>query len=491
MRNDEEQINELEQRSTLPLVYLPVELAEETSLYFQGRDAAKLLRVSRSFYSLFLPRIWADLHTFTVIGDDEAKRHMLEKYGHFVRSMDFTSYRTDWLKLDWLPYVKHAMNLKVGISFEGTAEEAEMLMKSIKQFEMLRTLDLHVDDYYTVLKIDNLAAAVNELEYLESITCEFRTEYTRVRGSGWKRAANFVDMLHPSKRSKLKLKMRVDTLYNEVDVRALAPYFVKLEIYEYMLCNTYLSHEFFGINDIDGRPLVFPHLKQLEMTSCCFKSEGYTVESITASRFPQLQHLHFNSDSCDFETFGRPNENEHEKYNWKPEYSGYSHIIVPSQRWHCLTRLCIGIVSSSILMNIIDLHPQLQQLIVGSIISTVPIENDASKYNHDAFQLDAILDRLPHLVYFWIKRLNSRVVVNPAAVPATRRSKIDITIGCQMSITPSAVVYIMQMPRLKKASFIDCAFVDMDETINLLQGDAEKFQKLLECSASQRSDVTG
>ncbi|KAI8870963.1 hypothetical protein GQ42DRAFT_162342 [Ramicandelaber brevisporus] len=497
MRDDEEQLNELKQQQpTLPLLYLPVELAEEISLYFEGRDAAKLLRVSRSFHSLFLPRVWVDLNTFIVIKDDEMKRHMIERYGHFVRRAEINSYNTTWFKLDWLPFVKRITYLKVGISFEGDDEEAEMLMESIKQSKMLRTLDLHVDSYHTALEFDKLAAAINELEYLERITCEFRTECTGVRGSGWRRAANFVDLLRPSMRSKLKLKMKIETTYNEMDVRTLAPYFIKLEIYQRMLCNTYLAHEFFGIKDNDGQPLVFPQLKQFRMTSCCFKSEGYTVESIKPSRFPQLQHLHFNSGSCDFERFNRPNENEYEKYNWKPEYSGYSHIIVPSQRWQHLICLQIGIVSSSILMDIIDIHPRLQRLRIeseyfGSFFSNAPIENDASKYNHDEFQLDDIIDCLPHLVEFSIEQLNSRIVVSPAAVPATRRNSIDIFIGCHMSITPSAAVYIMQIPRLKNASFIYCTFVDMDETINLLQGDDEKVQKFLKCSVSQSSDATG
>ncbi|KAI8871421.1 hypothetical protein GQ42DRAFT_2552 [Ramicandelaber brevisporus] len=266
--------------------------------------------------------------------------------------------------------------------------------------------------------------------------------------------------------------MEIETTYNEMDVRALAPYFIKLEIYEHMICNTFLAHNFFGIKDNDGQQLVFPQLKQLRMTSCCFNCEGYTVESITASRFPQLQRLHFYSGSCDLLTHGERNENEYEKGNWKPEYSGYSHVIVPSQRWQHLTELRIGIVSSSILMDIIHLHPQLQLLRIESKYSSMPKENDASKYNHDQFQLDTILDRLPRLVYFSIGRLNSRLVVNPAAIPATRRYSIDITIGCQMSITSSTVVYILQMPQLTNITLNECVFVDVDETIRLLQGDA-------------------
>ncbi|KAI8866267.1 hypothetical protein GQ42DRAFT_165617 [Ramicandelaber brevisporus] len=496
MRNHEEQTDELQhqqrqQQSTLPLLYLPVELAEEISLYFEGRDAAKLLRVSRSFHSLFLPRVWANLHTFIAFRDDKMKRHMIESYGHFVRIIDLTCLPENWFKLDWIQFFKRITYLKVGIDYEGDDEEAEMLMELTRQSKMLRTLDLHVDSYHTSLEFDKLAAAINELEYLERITCRFGTEYSKVSVGGWRRAVNFVDLLRPSVRSKLKLIMEIETTYNEMDVRALAPYFVKLEIYEHMICNTFLAHNFFGIKDNDGQQLVFPQLKQLRMTSCCFNCEGYTVENIIASRFPQLQHLHFNSGSCDLLTRGERNENEYEKYNWKPEYSGYSHVIVPSQRWQHLICLQIGIVSSSILMDIIDLHPQLQKLFVGSGFSRVPKVNDASRYNHDEFQLDAILDRLPRLVYFSIGRLNSRLVVNPAAIPVTRRYNIDITIGCQMSVAPSAAVYIMQMSRLKNASFIYCTFVDMDETINLLQGDDEKVQKLLKCSVSQSSDATG
>ncbi|KAI8865658.1 hypothetical protein GQ42DRAFT_89744 [Ramicandelaber brevisporus] len=353
-------------------------------------------------------------------------------------------------------------------------------MESIKHLKMLRTLNLRFDEYNTPVKFDELAAAINELEYLKSITCEFGTEYgTGNTGGEWKRAADFVDLLHPSKRSKLKLKMYFYMDYNEVDVRALAPYVVELIGRGTIICNTYLAHEFFSIKDIDGQPLVFPHLKELSVTSCCFKNEGYDVKSITASRFPQLQHLYFNAFSCDLLARGDPSRNELEKHIWKPEYSGYAHIIIPSQRWQYLTCLQIGIVSSSILMDIVDLNPLLQWLRIESEYSNVPKEDDSSKYNHDQFQLDTILDRLPHLERFSIERLNSRITVDPAATPLKRQNSIGITIGRQMSVAPSAVVYIMQMPRLKNVLFYECVFVDMDETIKLLQDNAEKFQKLL------------
>ncbi|KAI8871228.1 hypothetical protein GQ42DRAFT_5888 [Ramicandelaber brevisporus] len=478
--NDNKQPDELErqqqlqqQQPTLPLMYLPIELVEEISLYFDEWTAFDPLTVSRFFYSLFLPRIWADLHTFNDIEDDEMRLHMLEKYGHFVRRISFISYIKNWFNFDWLPFVKHATSLRADIRYEDTAEEVGMLMKSVKQLKMLQTLDLHFMAYGAGVKLDELAAGINGLGHLKCITCEFENEYgARKEGGEWKRAIGFVDLLCPLKRSKLRLKMKIKTGFNGVDVRALAPYIVKLESYENHLCTAYLIHEFFGIRDKDGQPLVFPQLKELSMTACCFNSEDYTVESITASRFSQLQHLHFYSGSCDLLARGRPNIDEYERYNWKPEYSGYSHIIVPSQRWNCLTRLCIGIVSSSILVDIIGFNTQLQQLDVGTIWSKVPKENDPSKYNHDQFQLDVILDRLPHLVEFSIGRLNSRIVVSPAALPVTRRYAINITIGCQMSIAPSATAYILQMPQLTNITLNECVLVDVDETIQLLQGNA-------------------
>ncbi|KAI8871253.1 hypothetical protein GQ42DRAFT_5805 [Ramicandelaber brevisporus] len=471
MTNDnEKQPDELQQQPTLPLLYLPIELAEEVSMYFEGRDAVKLLRVSRSFHSLFLPRVWVDLSTFDAIKDDVTKQLLLEKYGHFVRIISFTDLTTSEFKFDWLPFVKRAIYLKVIIDYESTAE-AEMLIKLIKQSKMLRTLDLHFDDFDTNVKYDELAAAINGLNHLGCLSCEFVTvSGASGAGSEWKHAANFVDLLHPPVRSKLRLKMIFNTDFSEEDVRGLAPSIVELRAAGEFACTTYLAHEFFGAKDNDGQPLVFPQLKELKMTSCCFKNEYSGIKSIMASRFPQLQHLYFDDDPCDLLGRDDPRRNEHETYNWQPEYSGYAHIIIPSQSWQYLTYLDIGIVSSSILMDIIDLNPQLQQLRVGSEYSNVPLENDASQYNHDEFQLDTILNRLPRLGYFSIGRLNSRLVVNPAAIPTKRRYNIDIAIGCQMSIEPSATAYVLQMPQLTNLSFIYCVLANIDETIQLLQG---------------------
>ncbi|KAI8873121.1 hypothetical protein GQ42DRAFT_160789 [Ramicandelaber brevisporus] len=477
MTKDYEQPDELDQQqrqqqqSTLPLVYLPIELAEEISSYFDKQAATKLLRVSRSFHNLFFPRVWVNMRTFIDIKGDEVKRQMLlEKYGHFVRIIDFNNYTIHRITFDWLPFVKYATYLKASADNGTTTGNAEMLMKLINQSKMLRTLNLSFEKYDTHVKFDELAAAINGLELLEGITCEFTTDYgPRGGGDEWKQAAGFIDLLHPSKRSNLQLKMYFNTALNEVDVRALAQYIVKLKAHGRFTCTADLAHEFFGVTDNDGQQLVFPQLKELEILSCCFNRENSGIKNITASQLPQLQSLRFNIYSCDLLGHVDPSIRKHKTYNWKPEYSRYAHVIIPSQRWQYLTVLTIGIVSSSILMNIIDLNPLLQQLRVGSVTSTVPIKNDASRYNHDEFQLDAILDRLPHLVMFWIGQLNSRIIVDPAATPTKRRYDMKIRISCQISVTPSATVYLMQIPRLAELVFNECVFVDTDETIQLLQ----------------------
>ncbi|KAI8865867.1 hypothetical protein GQ42DRAFT_181663 [Ramicandelaber brevisporus] len=474
--DDEQQPDELEQqqqRSTLPMVYLPIELAEEISLFFEGEDAAKLLRVNRSFYNLFFPRVWFYLDAFIVFKDDEERQHMLEKHGHHVRLIDLTYNKMSETKFDRLSSVKHATHLKAGIRYDTTVEKAEMLMKLIRQNKMLQKLEFRFSKYDTPVKLDELVAAINGLEYLESITCDFWFHYyAEDIGEEWKQAAWFVDLLHPSKRSKLRLKMAINKVFNVMDVQALAPYIVRLETYGDAFCTKYLADMFFNIRDNNGQPLVFPQLEELSMTSCCFNSEGYGVKSVSVSQFPQLKEIYFKIDAC--ELLGRvdPNRDKHETYNWKPEYSGYAHIIIPSHHWQCLTDLTIGIVSSSILTNIIDLNPQLQKLKVGSDYIYVPKENDASKYNHDVFQLNAILDRLPRLFEFEIGQLNSRIIVDPDAIPLKRRYEMKITIGYQMSIAPSAVVYILQMPRLQGLTLKECVFADVDETIQLLQSSA-------------------
>ncbi|KAI8871804.1 hypothetical protein GQ42DRAFT_161789 [Ramicandelaber brevisporus] len=375
-------------------------------------------------------------------------------------------------EFEWLPFVKRATYLKACIEINTTDEKAEMLMKLIRQNKMLKVLSFIYVRYDTPVKLDELVAAINELEYLEGITCDFGFQYNAEDiGEEWKQAARFVDLLHPSKRSKLKLNMYINKVFNMMDVQILAPYIVELETYGKRICVAHLVDKFFGIRGNDGQPLVFPQLKKFTAMSCCFNIEGYGVKSVSASQFPQLKKIDFKNDSCGLLGHIDPNRNVHETYNWKPEYSGYAHVIMPSHRWQYLTELHIsGTVSSSILMNIIDLNPQLQQLFVGTIWAKVPKVSDASKYSHDVFQLDAILDRLPHLVCFWIKWLNSRVVADPAAIPTKRRHNISITIGSQMSIAPSAVAYILQIPQLTSLTLEECVFVDVDETIQLLRG---------------------
>ncbi|KAI8870726.1 hypothetical protein GQ42DRAFT_162513 [Ramicandelaber brevisporus] len=374
------------------------------------------------------------------------------------------------LKFDWLQFVKRTTYLSIYTSYEKTAEMIEMRMKLIKQFKMLQVLSLSFDKYDTPEMIGELAAAINGLKYLKHLTCGCSDRQSvKDEGGEWKRAASFVNLLHASVRSRLKMMMSLDKSIDETNVRTLAPYVVELMAYGNGFCIADLVHRFIGVRGKDGQPLVFPQLRKMEMSSCCFRGGNNGVNGIISSRLPQLQHLYFSTRPCHFGRVARPYRNEHETYNWKPEFSGYAHVIIPSQRWQCLTELTIGIVSSSILMDIVGCNPQLRQLRVGSQYSNVPVENDASRCNHDKFQLETILERLPHLVRFSIEGLNSRLVVNPTAIPKKRRYNINITIGCQMSIAPSAVVYILQMPQLTSLSFYECVFVDVDETIQLLQ----------------------
>ncbi|KAI8873457.1 hypothetical protein GQ42DRAFT_30096 [Ramicandelaber brevisporus] len=481
MRNNDEheQRDELQQQQlqwpTLPLLYLPIELAEETSLYFGGRTAARLLRVSRSFHSLFLPRVWVELRTFAGIRDTGVKRHMLEKYGHLVRIVNLTYYKADWFNFDWLPFVKHAVHLNTKNYCKSTAEIAEILIKLIMQSEMLRTLNLRLDKYEPRLKLDELAAAINGLNYLECIICDFGVQSNpEEEKSEWRRVASFVDLLHPSKKSKLRLNMKLNTVVNAMDVRALAPYIVELRKYGDVVCTTGLAHELFSVRDSNRQQLVFPQLKVLLMGTCCFSLEHYDVKSITTNQLPQLERIYLRFGSFDVLDRGESNENEHEVHYWKSEHSSLAHIIVPSQRWQYVTELTIGYIPSSILMDTISLCPQLRRLNTRVGISEVPAENDASRYNHDEVQLDAILDRLPYLVNFTIGGGHSRLVADPAAIPAKRRYDIDITIAfaSHMSIAPSAAVYILQMPQLTELIFNDGVFVDVDETIRLLRGSA-------------------
>ncbi|KAI8866162.1 hypothetical protein GQ42DRAFT_181487 [Ramicandelaber brevisporus] len=227
--------------------------------------------------------------------------------------------------------------------------------------------------------------------------------------------------------------MNLNTALNEAAVQALAPYIVELRTFGDGACIANLAHRFFGVRNNDGQLLVFPQLKELTTISCCFKNTYYYgVKNITVSRLPQLQILYFDDTPCGLLDRGEPSENDDVRHNWKPKYSGYPHIIVPPQRWQYLTELTIAIISSSILMDIVNFNPQLQRLAIRTEYSDIPIRSITSVYNHDQFQIDTILDRLPHLVEFTIGRLNSRLVADSATIPPKRRRDISITIERQI-----------------------------------------------------------
>ncbi|KAI8869303.1 hypothetical protein GQ42DRAFT_156323 [Ramicandelaber brevisporus] len=144
--SDEQQVSQQLQheRSTLPLVHLPYELAEETSLYFKPKEAARVLSVSRSFYNLLIPRVCYELESccrYRALSDFE---EWFKTYGQYVRLVDplLPEIRHIAANLDWLPFVNKATYLRSFLHADSplndiTREDAPLAIWSKKVSETM------------------------------------------------------------------------------------------------------------------------------------------------------------------------------------------------------------------------------------------------------------------------------------------------------------------------------------------------------------------
>ncbi|KAI8874401.1 hypothetical protein GQ42DRAFT_175806 [Ramicandelaber brevisporus] len=129
------------ERSTLPLLYLPYELAEETSLYFEPKEAARVLSVNRSFYNLFIPRAWHDLQYCCKYGDRKNLEEWFKKYGQYVRVVKPLRPAISQLGaiVDWIPFVNRATKLVALFDKRAPPDGITKILQYLQQIKSLRT----------------------------------------------------------------------------------------------------------------------------------------------------------------------------------------------------------------------------------------------------------------------------------------------------------------------------------------------------------------
>ncbi|KAI8868203.1 hypothetical protein GQ42DRAFT_46075 [Ramicandelaber brevisporus] len=477
--NDSQQVLQQLQseQSTLPLLYLPHELAEETSLYFQPKEAARILSVSRSFYNLFIHRVWYDLESCYRYGDRDNFEQWFKKYGQYVRLIDplLPDIRLLEPAVDWLKYVSRATKLAAIIRPYTRPDSINKLIKCLQQIKTLRIVSLRLSDNTKALvEMVEIAKAINELVFISCINIRCLDYKTMPNHGQWMRIIEFVEALFPSKRSKLELQLNIDSSITAQQVKALAPYLTNIyAINRREICMTKVFQGIFGSDDA---ALTFPRLGSIRVISCCLQPQVYVFNDVAPVRFPRLHTLHLIQEPC------VSSKNNHEQigasidgFIWKPEFSNYAHVAIPSYHWPNLVYLNIGVISSERLMNIIRLHPQLQCLTISP--SLEPAEQGTQNstvfyvdnFSYDVFKIDEILEQLPRLRIFRIDKLHAVVDADFGSIPLERRHKIEIHIRDRMAVTPAAIKYLLQMQQLNTLWIYKSIFVDIDATIECLR----------------------
>ncbi|KAI8869304.1 hypothetical protein GQ42DRAFT_30406 [Ramicandelaber brevisporus] len=483
--NDGQQVSQQLQHewSTLPLVHLPYELAEETSLYFEPMEAARVLSVNRAFYSLFIPRVWYDLESCYQYGDKSNFEKWFKKYGQYVRLVDPLLSDVIYMEpaIDWIPFVNKATRLSASLYTDSPLNEVSMVLQCLREIKSLRIVYLRVDGIPTTgMEVVELARAFNELEVIYCIDILFQDDTVSNSREYWVKIIEFVEALHPSKRAKLKLTMNFDNSVTTQHVRALAPYLVELNVVanRFQPSTINETRNILGGNSVSAVGVDtgygFPRLEKLVMEFCRLHQRFYDFKDVTPARIPRLRQLSFVPRPCN------PDDYEQESASdvgqiWKPKFSNYAHVVVPSHHWPNLVHLHIGVISSERLMNIINLNPQLQDLTInpGMLLGEKSTQNSAmfsvENFSHDVFKIDEILDQLPRLRIFTIAKLHAVVDAGLGSTPLERHRGITVEIGSQMAVTPVAIKHVLQMQQLTGLTFHQFVFTDVDKTINILR----------------------
>ncbi|KAI8873434.1 hypothetical protein GQ42DRAFT_152782 [Ramicandelaber brevisporus] len=391
---------------------LPLDLLELLTLYFEGKEAVKLLTLSSNFHEIFARSVWRIIGRRVIDVAEPIRSSAYARYGHLV---DMETNRPPF-DLETLATVL-------------VARHRDPSKQSLRELTIV------------------FGAADDEEE--------------EEQDNPWTELSAFVQTLSPL-RPSIKLHIKVNRNYSNVviptptQMNILGPHLTNLpdidSVEDEYGCVALHNRKLFSPSGTRDDPLVFGQPRTLDINVCCASPLMYDYSDFTPLKFPVMDTMTINENSCRHQT----------EEGAKPAIQ-----TLLLQEWPVLKELKVyfGKLTFGTLDVLIEFNPQLTTLIMGIRCNS----NDTD----GVFMFERVAGRLPHLTAFDLSGDLSISVdsdwLQGACLADIHSSKLTSVSISKTMLKPRFFEVLLALPNLQDVSFWECVLIEPELVMDIFE----------------------
>ncbi|KAI8872460.1 hypothetical protein GQ42DRAFT_161299 [Ramicandelaber brevisporus] len=455
--------------SCFRLFDLPLDLLELLTVYFEGKEAVKLLTVSSNFHEIFARSVWHTISLNTIRIAEPTRSSAYARYGHLVRSIDLY-YKLDleFESHNWAQLFPNTTTMSFDIISEMNDGDKQTFMDAIAGLHGLRSLKVNMETKIPPFDLETLATTLVARHHDPSkqslreliILCIIEEELEENQMKSWNDLSFFVRTLS-SLCPSISLQINMTSYINMVAPTAvqmdiLRPYLVSLPTIDVVEneygCIAFHNRQIFGPNGTPDDPLVFDRLREISIDVCCASPLLFDYSDFTPIKFPAMECMVISEDECSHQT---------------EDGAGSAIQTVLTQKWPKLkyTRVYGSRSTLSTLNTLIDLNPQLRRL-------GIDISGNTAGTDY-VFMLERVADRLPHLTAFDLSSDLSISVdsdwLQASILVDIRSSKLESISFSKTILAPRLFEVLLVLPSLRDMSFWECTLAEPELVMNVFK----------------------
>ncbi|KAI8868642.1 hypothetical protein GQ42DRAFT_38420 [Ramicandelaber brevisporus] len=462
--------------SCFRLFDLPLDLLEFLTLYFEGKEAVKLLTVSSDFHDIFARSVWRTIGYGTIRVAEPTRSRAFARYGHLVRSIDlFCKLHLDFDSHNWAQLFPNATSMRFDILPDMKDCDKQAFMDAIAGLHGLRSLEIQMDtntppfDLETLTKVvvarhrDPSKQSLQELTMFFGIRSEEEEEDDDddddVEEVSWNDLCPIVQILSPL---RPPIKLQIDTCRcpdvaapTPAQMETLRPYLASLPTFEKVEdehgCKALRNRQIFSPVGTRNDPLVYDRLNTLLINICCTVPHLFDYSDFTPAKFPVMKSMEITEKPCRHQTA-------------EGAVSAIPTLIL--QKWPKLKDLSVhSELTLSTLDTLIELNPLLTRLNTRLCHNT----NDSDC----VFMLEHVTGHLPHITTLTLRCdfpiLMDSDWLHASSLVDIHSSKLTYVSISRFRLTPRLFEVLLALPNLRDVAFWGCVLAEPELIMDIFK----------------------
>ncbi|KAI8872465.1 hypothetical protein GQ42DRAFT_161309 [Ramicandelaber brevisporus] len=448
--------------SCFRLFDLPLDLLELLTLYFEEKEAVKLLTVSSNFHEIFARSVWRTITINTVCVAEPVRSSAYARYGHLVRSIDLAYNESEFDPHDWAQLFPNTTSMAFDIPIWMEDDDKQMFMDAIASLHGLRSLKIQMEISTPPFDLDILARVMmarhhdSSKQRLREVTILFINndddDDDEEQEKLWTNLRSFVQTLSPL-RPSISLQIDMSRYYctnvpNPVQMETLRPYLTALPDLSIVAneygCMALHNQQVLSPSGTCDDPLVFGRLRTLTIDVCCASRILFDYSDFTPAKFPAIEWMEITERPCRHQT---------------EEDAGSAIQVLLTQEWPELKDVRIhgsARLLFSALEKMAKLNPQLTDLAIEVYRNTVGTDG--------VLMLERVAGQLPRLTSFSLRGESSILIdsswLQTANLVNIRSSKLESIAISKTILTPRLFEVLLALPNLCSMSFNKCILIE-------------------------------